>query len=890
MLSKKLAPKHQKLIRQCYPPGRAPEKRPNASELSYLLYYVSTRKVKLQKVAAYLEKSARSDLYKEKIGNMQVTLAIIDALIERCYSDLNLFADAVVEIISLVITSCKDVALCQHACQVFKTFCKYHDGALFSGSDSNFVSSYHGLVSQFAGLPEQNKSIATTATAVKQWERIAINSAEAVSASPAMGTPAGQVDIGVIVRLALKNLCIDDDGSKLLEMQWQQENSMRVHRLSSRKSGADWNFFVDKFEGMDSSRRSMGGAGPAPDRNSRDDNTEGTKRASEESKNSSENGRGSESDTCSPDSDPILISSLHTLTNLLDTTVTVQVRKTSHKVLQFIIDNKAPPLWSTTLVGLMAQWTPVQLRFVIVDTLVDMGVELQLTQLDQQLTVVRLVCSLLSSSVNLVGLSVMDILRVLTSHQHTILLANIERKNGDEAAKASDLLLSMRDAISALATHIYYGDQVSDMISESLSFIQDAGTAAPSINGGVVESSALTHIRSLNAKIVLNDLSNIINIIQVASSTLSKGSLNHVPIQVWLDSDLIIAHEDPRVPQAYVDSFTAFLKSDLYELDRSVAKASSKFIPSENMQTLNTMIQVVATLVSSEPSFKPHNYSASYQWILSCIKYVGPVAALQTTPNMLTLYAQGQSVEHNNGALTSGGCSKQQGSVMCSFALLLLLHITKKFNQTQLSETMTQLIRERQSTNSFLDVSVRTDSANLDSIQASPTPAPLNRAELQSQLVPSDISPDDRNSLFGLDTDLASDSDNGEFYSPNSNSPMSPTIPELLMTRSRSVRGSSISMSAMTDSINSAVNGHGSGQHPNNRREFSPKVSDLKRAIAQSTQTRSQQPASKPEQSPVPPVSSMTNGGTAASSDNVNIDQLLNGLNLGNDGLLTGKN
>lgn len=58
-------PKHQKIINRCYPRmGKvaAVEVKPNSSELSYLLYYASTRKIKLHKLGVYFEEKTRSDV------------------------------------------------------------------------------------------------------------------------------------------------------------------------------------------------------------------------------------------------------------------------------------------------------------------------------------------------------------------------------------------------------------------------------------------------------------------------------------------------------------------------------------------------------------------------------------------------------------------------------------------------------------------------------------------------------------------------------------------------------------------------------------------------------------------------------------------------------------
>jgi hypothetical protein len=44
------------------------EVKPNSSELSYLIYYATTRRSKLQKVGEFLEKKVASDVWRGKIG------------------------------------------------------------------------------------------------------------------------------------------------------------------------------------------------------------------------------------------------------------------------------------------------------------------------------------------------------------------------------------------------------------------------------------------------------------------------------------------------------------------------------------------------------------------------------------------------------------------------------------------------------------------------------------------------------------------------------------------------------------------------------------------------------------------------------------------------------
>lgn len=66
-------PKHQVLVFKCYPRlqksyANNVEVKPNSSELSYLLYYASTRRSKLQKVGDFLDKRTAKDVWYRRIG------------------------------------------------------------------------------------------------------------------------------------------------------------------------------------------------------------------------------------------------------------------------------------------------------------------------------------------------------------------------------------------------------------------------------------------------------------------------------------------------------------------------------------------------------------------------------------------------------------------------------------------------------------------------------------------------------------------------------------------------------------------------------------------------------------------------------------------------------
>jgi protein EFR3 len=69
-VQQKFRPKHQVLVLKCYPRTTkgAVDVKPNSSELSYLLFYVQSRRSKIQKVASFLEKKTASDVSRQRIG------------------------------------------------------------------------------------------------------------------------------------------------------------------------------------------------------------------------------------------------------------------------------------------------------------------------------------------------------------------------------------------------------------------------------------------------------------------------------------------------------------------------------------------------------------------------------------------------------------------------------------------------------------------------------------------------------------------------------------------------------------------------------------------------------------------------------------------------------
>ncbi|SCW01730.1 LAFE_0E05996g1_1 [Lachancea fermentati] len=145
------APKHQKLVNQCYPPGRTPDKKPKSSETSYLLYYVNSRRTKLEKVSTYLTKKCTNDLNHRRIGNVMVTLEIMNKIVNHCKENLNVFVKDFLQIMTRTLSNNNvnnDTGIVQRTEEIFGSICKNIDGALCNG-DAEFMKMFDVFVNLY---------------------------------------------------------------------------------------------------------------------------------------------------------------------------------------------------------------------------------------------------------------------------------------------------------------------------------------------------------------------------------------------------------------------------------------------------------------------------------------------------------------------------------------------------------------------------------------------------------------------------------------------------------------------------------------------------------------------------------------------------------------------
>jgi len=254
---------------------------------------------------------------------------------------------------------------------------------------------------------------------------------------------------------------------------------------------------------------------------------------------------------------------------------------------------------------------------------------LQVTEesLPKHLIMAHLISWLLASTVNLIGLSVMDVLLSLINHIMRLLQPDASKtstapspaepaqtqeqdfalpsivfnlNNNSQVFQASnttdvpdihkELLQKLTYCVGNLGTHIYYSDQIADMITEILVRLKPVTTMVQltdgSANGSIQEKINNTDETFSFAKARTIGLKCIKEILVVANGrggAQSGVGRNGVPLSVWDGTSWLLREEDKGVRKAYADAFTTYLKLEANRISTPATPASPKKV---NMATV----------------------------------------------------------------------------------------------------------------------------------------------------------------------------------------------------------------------------------------------------------------------------------------------------------------
>ncbi len=552
---------------------------------------------------------------------MQVTLQIIKALIEKLPRDLPLYAPYVLRILGYVLRS-KDLSMVEESIPTFEAFCEHHDVATLA-ADQEHIGHYEEVVQTYASYaalktPIQPKGGLSAPIAIR-WRSAGLRALKSITSSEAVGADGGR-QINIIMPVILQNLhSVDNEDLRQLKLRAEA---------------------VDGAEEKQASRRRMS---VATTRTTEDNSRPNTAAAT-----------GSADDADRLAEEEVGVEAVRCLRQIFASDNRGQIRMATGAMLKFVctMSNARSRIsrnsmagntgtWTTTLIEMVTRWASVQDRFVILVTIMETLVRSPVAEenLEQQLLLVSLVGWLLKSNINMIGLSVMDVLLGLV--QHILLLLQLggkgsnvlphhqqtdaidlfkgtedlmdaptsprDEKNGHKTEESlpssnrQELLNRLQGCIGDLATHVYYSDQISDMITAMLlrlkpspmsavksdaAAIEDPQAAAQAIRMSVrmqenpetdnffsFGTARVTALRAIQEVLIVANL----------KSTMAGGAAigrHRVGVQVWEGTQWLLRDEDRRVRRAYVDALLTWLKLEMSSNDLRVLEDKRRLLRS----------------------------------------------------------------------------------------------------------------------------------------------------------------------------------------------------------------------------------------------------------------------------------------------------------------------
>jgi protein EFR3 len=563
-------------------------------------------------------------------SNVQVTLQILAALIEKAPKDLPLFAPYVLRILDNVLRS-NDITMVESSLPTFETFCEHHDAStLFA--DQSYTRQYENVLHQYAGLAStrhtpgkvQSKPVAL------RWRNSGLEAIKSVVSSDALSAVnAPQYEI--VVPMILENLWTDnEDFLEVLLQRAQTEEKVADNAVLRRRTSIATVRTVDTAEQANANTNPLALSGSAID----------VDKLAEED---------------------IGVLAMQCLKQIFVAPYRAQILAATGALLKFVEDRVSQEEtvvkhdqksgkdsgWAIKMFSLVSRWAPVQDRYIILVTAMEALRKLSITDqtLQQHIVFVALVQSLLRSDVNLIGLSVMDILQQLILNiQRLVQLpgdpSGVEASGSGEkspmsptstqaaaaiASQRKELLARLQQCLGDLATHVYYADQISDMISAIMAKLMPArssstGNSSPrGDKTDAVASSTGSEGHSLDpmfklsiAKVaVLKAVKAILLVANPQRKMQDNTSLsrNRVPIQVWENTQWLLRDPDGQVRKAYADALVTWLDRETTKADQRAKDETAGPPPRANFKPGNSQVSAI-TIARRAASSASHREKA----------------------------------------------------------------------------------------------------------------------------------------------------------------------------------------------------------------------------------------------------------------------------------------
>lgn len=540
---------------------------------------------------------------------VQVTLQILAALIEKSPKDLPLIAPYVLKILEQVLRS-NDITMVESSIPTFEAFCEHHDN-LSLLADQTYLRQYESVVRQYACLASTTSSPGKTQPSKPvsmRWRNTGLQAINSVASSDALSSVSGR-QLDVMVPMILENLWTDNlDFLDTLLDRAHIEEKVDAGALLKRRNSVATVRTADTAG--DTNPIALSGTALDVDKLAEED---------------------------------IGVLAMQCLKQIFVVPNRSQIHAATLALLKFIEERvnhnevlvranqntERDSGWAIKMFSLVSQWAPVQDRYTILITTLDNMIRRPLKDdaLQHHVVLAAMIGSLLRSDINLIGLSVMDVLLQLIAQLRRLVQMpgdpNILKSDppgpgqpdprspttvrNHEAAdriagQRKELLRRLQHCIGDLATHVYYADQISDMISTILQKLRPSKTGFSNTNTGnnspagekadardnapSAEDAHLDSLFSLTiAKIAALKAIKAVLLVANPRSKMAGNNVslsrNRVPIQVWEGTQWLLRDADGHVRKAYADAIITWLdrettKADLKARDETASRYFSR--------------------------------------------------------------------------------------------------------------------------------------------------------------------------------------------------------------------------------------------------------------------------------------------------------------------------
>ena len=602
-------------------------------------------------------------------SNVQVTLQIIKALIEKTPRDLPLYASSVLRILRTILES-NDLTMIEETVGTFEAFCTAQvPGQL--AADQSFIRQYDEIIALYAAFasketPFESKAQKTIPSIIR-FRKAGLEALKALSTSDILAVETER-QLHQIIPPLLENV-YSDNGQFLNLLEHREEEKQEQEK----------DLAIKRRQSISTVRTSE----TEPDPVAASGTTEAADQIAEQE---------------------VGMIALQALKNIFTNAPRGQLRVVAAEVLRWVSTKINPRehflslgptklvsgSWPCTLFSLICGWAPVQDRYVILVTAMDILIRSPIVEkdLDKQYVITVIVGYLLSSSINFIGLSVMDVLVGLV--QHILLLlqlggpgANVQhlpQANGldsgndlkrtttspvvlEIAREPSEtrvrLLYELQRCIGCLSVHIYYSDQISDMIASLLSRLKPSpiiaiADTASAIENPVETANAIASSINLTEKSGVDGffsfetarvsaLQCVKEIISWANWTKKDGSPNNTvrnPIFVsqWEGTQWLLRDPNWKVRAAYVEALLAWMKYELKKNDLRVPETQSpKKAASQKKENGNGLARRAVSNASRRES-SPKRKKETFLQLLHLAVYDTAMQHAESEPDILMLH------------------------------------------------------------------------------------------------------------------------------------------------------------------------------------------------------------------------------------------------------------